>query len=280
MNESGAQPLPFPNRPTGGVATTAAAVGSSAGQQIEVKWDPTLLEGDVAAAVGAFQRSVHGFAKRLEPRKRAKFVLALDSALYSLQGEAAIEAEGGLHPKHRLMQYHDFFVGRIRKDERVIDLGCGVGALACAIASRSGAWVTGMDWSRKNLDGAAARAKSMGLSPAPIFHSGDITMARVEGQFGVVVLSNVLEHIAERPRRLRTWLSWYGPSRFLIRVPAFDRDWRVPYKKELGVEWRLDLTHETEYTREQLTRELGHAGLRIVDLQAVWGEYWLEARPA
>jgi hypothetical protein len=73
------------------------------------------------------------------------------------------------------------------------------------------------------------------------------------------------------------WREWYGAKTFLIRVPAFDREWRVPWKKELGVEWRLDPTHETEYTLPQLEAELREAGLRVADCVTRWGEYWVRA---
>ena len=66
------------------------------------------------------------------------------------------------------------------------------------------------------------------------------------------------------------------PSRFLIRVPVFERDWRVPLKRELGVEWRLDPTHETEYTLESFEKEMAAAGLRITYQEVRWGEIWAE----
>jgi SAM-dependent methyltransferase len=181
------------------------------------------------------------------------------------------------------MRYHDFFVERISPGERAIDLGCGVGALAASIAERSRANVTGMDWTESNLEKARATAAERALSDLS-FVAGDITRDRppppAPARFDAVILSNVLEHITERPERLRLWSEWYRPARFLIRVPAFDREWRVPWKQELGVEWRLDVTHETEYTRSQLEAELRHAGLRPREIIARWGEYWVEATPA
>lgn len=244
----------------------------------EVRWDPALLAAGTDTAVDRWMKSIRGYARRLGALERAKFLASLDGPLYSFQGEAAIDAEGGLHPKHRVMRYHDFFVDRIRPGERVIDLGCGVGALAASIAERSRAHVTGMDWSESNLDQARRSAAERKLSIDYV--PGDITTDRAPGTFGVVVLSNVLEHITDRPQRLRQWREWYGPDRFLIRVPAFDREWRVPWKKELGVQWRLDCTHETEYTQSQLEDELRAAGLKPTDLIVRWGEYWVQADPA
>jgi glycosyltransferase involved in cell wall biosynthesis/SAM-dependent methyltransferase len=245
--------------------------------EAEVRWEAPLLSAGLEAQVAAWQRSLSGFARRLEARKRAQFLMALDTPVYHLQGESAVEADGGLHPKHRLTGYHGFFTERIRAGERVIDLGCGVGALAASIADRSGAHVTGQDWSEANLERARRAAGERGLSERLAFRVGDITRDRVPGSFDVVVLSNVLEHVNDRPGRLRMWREWYGARRFLIRVPALDRDWRVPWKRELGVEWRLDPTHETEYTRPQLEEELALAGLTPSEVVTRWGEYWLEA---
>lgn len=243
-----------------------------------VRWDPALIGAERAEMVRCWERSLNGFAKRLEPRKRAEFLAELDTYVYSMQGEAAIAAGGGIHPKHELMRYHDFFVERVGAGERVLDLGCGIAALASSIASRSGARVTGIDWSEKNLE-RAREVIARERAPVSLVH-GDITSDRAPGEFDVVVLSNVLEHISDRPARLRRWREWYGSPRFLIRVPAFDREWRVPWKKALGVEWRLDLTHETEYTLEQLERELSEAGLTLESVSTRWGEYYAQARAA
>lgn len=262
----------------GGGATVRVSVVS---EPPPVRWDPALLGVPRADIVRCWERSLNGFAKRLDPRKRAEFLAELDTYVYSMQGEAAIAAGNGIHPKHDLIRYHDYFVERVGAGERVIDLGCGIGALAASIAGRSGARVTGVDWSEKNL--ARARefvARHVSADGAVDLVHGDITSDRAPGRFDVVVLSNVLEHIADRPARLRQWSEWYGSPRFLIRVPAFDREWRVPWKKALGVEWRLDLTHETEYTMEQLERELKEAGLTLDSVTTRWGEYYAQARAA
>jgi glycosyltransferase involved in cell wall biosynthesis/SAM-dependent methyltransferase len=246
---------------------------------IPVRWEPGLLESSVKDAARSWANSLHGFAKRLDPKKRAEFLMALDTPFYQMQGESAIEANDGLHPKHRLMKYHDFFVDRIGTEDRVLDLGCGVGALASSIAQRCGAQVVGMDWSETNLKKAIDRAAQHAPQASISFSQGDITATQAQGEFDVVILSNVLEHLVDRPGLLRQWIGWYKPKVMLIRVPAFDREWRAPWKKELGVDWRLDDTHETEYTLDQLTEELSEAGLSIEETVIRWGEYWVRAVP-
>lgn len=244
-----------------------------------VRFAPSLLNCGVSDAVSSWQSALAGFSKRLPARERAVFLAAIDAPLYEMQGRAAAAAEGGLHPKHRLMRYHDFFVERVKSGERVADLGCGVGALACAMSRRAGARVTGIDWSPSNLDKARTASRASPGSNAT-WTLGDITKDRAEGTFDAVVLSNVLEHLKDRSAVLARLSDWYRPSRFLIRVPALDREWRAPWKRELGVEWRLDPTHETEYTESQLRSELAGAGLGVTELVARWGEYWCVARSA
>jgi hypothetical protein len=98
----------------------------------------------------------------------------------------------------------------------------------------------------------------------------------VKKSYDVVVLSNVLEHLHGRPEFLKKVQKLTQAKRFFIRVPLFERDWRVPLKKELGVEWRLDPDHKTEYTLYSFANDVKDAGLQIEHLEVRWGEIWSE----
>ena len=247
-----------------------------------VRWSAELLELDEQNAASAWARSLHGYARRLPDEKRARFCATVETPLHDVIDRAAIETAGGVHPKHHLMRYHDFFVDRIREGERVLDLGCGYGAVARSIAERSGAMVTGMDFNPENLKLARSMIEREGLGERLRIVEGDITRERAFGpggeeHFDVVVLSNVLEHLADRERLLAQYVRWYTPRAILIRVPAFDRDWLTAWKHELGVDFRGDPTHETEYTERSLRDELDAAGLGVDELIVRWGEYWARA---
>ena len=43
-----------------------------------------------------------------------RFLFRLDAVLYSLEGQKAIDYDGGTHTKHRHTRYHDFFIKNIR----------------------------------------------------------------------------------------------------------------------------------------------------------------------
>ena len=215
-------------------------------------------------------------ALALPPYEGIRFLLRLDSELYAREGQAAIRYGNGEHPKHRLTRYHDFFVARVQPGEHVLDIGCGMGAVARDVAERSRAVVVGMDLDAESI----ATARSRYAHPRVEYRVGN-ALADLPGErFDVVILSNILEHLPERPAFLQRVVQAVQPSRLLIRVPLFERDWRVPLKRELGVEWRLHSGHETEYTLESFAEELTTAGLRITHQQVRWGEIWAEVIPA
>jgi 2-polyprenyl-3-methyl-5-hydroxy-6-metoxy-1,4-benzoquinol methylase len=214
-------------------------------------------------------------ADKLPAEEALRFLFRLDAELYALQGKKAVEYGMGLHTKHRHLQYHDFFVSRIHPEERVLDIGCGIGAVAYDVAEKAGAFVTGIDLSHKNIAQACERYHH----PRCRFVIGDALKELPGEHFDVIILSNVLEHLTDRSAFLKRVQVALQPSRILIRVPLYERDWRVPLKKELKVEWRLDPTHKTEYTPESFVEEMATAHLRIIHQEIRWGEIWAEVVP-
>lgn len=237
--------------------------------------DPMLQSGAATKLVELVVRLWSSGVSRLEPDAGLRRLLALEDQLQSRIDGLAIDLDAGVHAKHRLIGYHDFFIHHIGHGERVVDVGCGKGELAHDLAVRAGASVTGIDISRPSLDFARARYRATGLE----FIEADALTWSPGQRFDVVVLSNVLEHIGPRVDFLRRLRTTAGPTRFLIRVPSEERDWLVPLRRELGMPHFSDPTHETEYTVDQLRSELRDAGLGIEELVQRWGELWVVATP-
>ena len=105
---------------------------------------------------------------------------------------------------------------------------------------------------------------------------GDATKDLDMEKFDVIVLSNVLEHIENRISFMKSLKDL--ASKYLLRVPMFDRDWIPLYKKELGIEWRLDLTHYTEFTKTSFIKEIEEAGYEVENLSVQFGEIWAIVR--
>lgn len=217
-------------------------------------------------------RLIQKRASSLPPDESLRFLFRLDAALYALQGPLAVAYGGGKHTKHRHTSYHDFFVARVGAGERVLDIGCGTGDVAYDLVTKSNAIVDGVDLNPASI----AEAKKRYTHPNLRFAVGDAKEVKPEKPYDVVLLSNVLEHLNGRPQFLREIVRLTGAGRVFVRVPLFERDWRVPLKKELGVEWRLDEDHKTEYTLDSFESEISEASLRIKHLEVHWGEIWSE----
>lgn len=209
----------------------------------------------------------------------ARFVLrgflGIENWTYYLVGKVATHAFGGIHPKHRIQKYHDFFIKFIQPGDHVLDIGCGNGVVSLEVAQKTGAKVTGIDSDAAKI--AEARQRDIGSQIN--FVVGDILQNLPEAAFDVVILSNVLEHLPNRIGFLQRLVHAVHPSRLLIRVPLVDRDWQVALKQEMGVEWRLDPSHLIEYNLDTFTDEIQSAHLAIHHLEVHWGEIWSEVIP-
>ncbi len=198
-------------------------------------------------------------------------LFAVQDDLEHVVNERALAYGRGEHPKHRLMRYHDFFIERIADGERVLDVGCGYGAVARSIArARPNARVVGVD----NDTGRLAQARAAANPPNLAFVDSDATERVPDGPWDVVVLSNVLEHIDDRVGFLRKLRGTTGARRFLIRVPLFERDWKLPMRREVGANYYSDPDHKIEPTRDEFARETAAAGLVVKETILTFGEIW------
>ncbi len=196
-----------------------------------------------------------------------KLLFGLDNFCYRRISKLAIRDNGGIHPKHRIMNYHQFFIDNIKSSDSVLDIGCGNGAVAYDLVKKA-KLVLGIDINKKNIKFAKKYYKRKNLN----FIIGDATKFQFKRKFDVIILSNVLEHIKNRVVFLKR-IKRLAPK-ILIRVPMIDRDWLVLYKKEKGTEYRLDKTHFIEYTEKLFRGEIEKAGLEITNYSVHFGEIW------
>lgn len=180
---------------------------------------------------------------------------------------AFFSSHAGIHPKHAILNYHQFFVDNVAADDQVLDLGSGNGDVTHDVAVKA-ARVVGYDIHQPSVDKAQATYQRDNLE----YRTGDITNLNLAETFDVITLSNVLEHIEDRVGFLKT-IQLIAPK-ILIRVPLITRDWISVYKKNEGFEYRLDHTHFIEFTEEIFRDEIKQAGLTITSLSTRFGELY------
>lgn len=203
-------------------------------------------------------------------------LFAVEDRLALTINERAMALGRGEHPKHRLTDYHAFFIARIPPEARVLDIGCGYGAVARSIATaRPDCTILGMDMDAGRLAQAQAAANPANLS----FLAGDATLDLPDGPWSVVILSNILEHVDDRIGLLRAVIKAAHPQKILLRVPLFERDWTMAMRREIGADYRSDPDHRIEHTLGDFTAEVMAAGLDIAELKTLWGEIWADCRP-
>ena len=203
-------------------------------------------------------------------------VLYVHSLTYRMAGVLATMKEGnGIHPKHRIMQYHQWFVDNINPEDEVLDIGCGRGALTLDIASEA-SFVVGMDINPENIKYAKHHNIRQNIryfcQDASPEENGVGGSARKLRSYDVIVMSNVLEHIDDRISFLQFW--GQRAKKLLIRVPILDRGWLPVYMKELGMDYRLDPSHKTEHTVNSFIEEIETAGLSVDSYSINFGEIW------
>lgn len=196
-----------------------------------------------------------------------KQLLKIHTLSYNYISFFSIAAEDGLHPKHRLMNYHKFFVDNINKGDVVLDIGCGNGALTYDVAKKA-EHVYGIDINVENIEHAQKSYNANNIT----YIIGDAINYEFNKKVDVIILSNVLEHIENRVEFLLKTNNL--SDSFLIRVPLINRDWVVLYKKELGLPYMSDPTHFTEYTLESFVDELSKSNLKIENYSIQFGEIW------
>lgn len=209
-------------------------------------------------------------------KKITTLLARIHQVSYAYLGAFACAAENGLHPKHRLMKYHNFFIDNVSQGDRVLDIGCGNGALLRDIVIKTDAPAIGVEITKENVE--LAKNALFDLQNVQIIQS-DILEFDSNIDCDVIILSNVIEHINNRVELLKNLTNHFKPKKILIRVPMFEREWLVPFKKELGIEWRLDPTHHIEYTESEFRDEMSAAGLELESIIFKWGEIYTVATP-
>ena len=208
-------------------------------------------------------------------RALARLFTVADALEHVINERAMIHGKG-VHPKHGLTNYHAFFVGRIADGENVLDIGCGYGAVARSIArAHPQARVTGLDYDKGRLQQARASDNPPNLS----FVESDATKSVPQGPWDVVVLSNVLEHISDRVGFLQALIATTRAKRFLIRVPLFERDWKMAMRRAVGANYYSDPDHKIEPTQAEFREETRRAGLVTDELITPWGEICATLHP-
>ena len=83
-----------------------------------------------------FIKSILAVESRGKPKESLKFLFEINELSEVFINQSSIRYEGNHHPKHRLTNYHNFFIENINDNSKVLDLGCGYGFVAWKVAEK------------------------------------------------------------------------------------------------------------------------------------------------
>lgn len=159
------------------------------------------------------------------------------------------------------------------RGKRVVDVGCGGGILAEALAQR-GAIVTGIDLASKPLGVARLHALESGAEVDYREIAAEALAAEQPGAFDVVTCMEMLEHVPDPASTVRACATLVKPGGWVF-FSTINRNPKAFVFAIVGAEYILNLlprgTHE--YARfirpSELARHARDAGLELVAAQGM-----------
>lgn len=150
--------------------------------------------------------------------------------------------------------------------QRVLDLGCGHGGPAIAVARGTGADVTGISISAEQVKVASANAAAAGLADQVTFqHANALDLPFEPESFDAVLAFESLIHMPDREHVLREVRKVLKPGGTLVLTDFYERA-PIPADKLAAVERYLRDMKFTIVQPEDYIPMLGRAGLWFTEL--------------
>ncbi len=138
-----------------------------------------------------------------------------------------------IHPGGRLSSEELFRRASFGPHQQVLDVGCGVGTSAIAIASRFGAKVSAVDISPIMLTRARSNVLSAGLTGEVTVTYGDILALGFPDDTFDRVVAEAVTMFVDRPRAVRELLRVSKPGGRLLATEFFWREPPTPEAREI-----------------------------------------------
>jgi SAM-dependent methyltransferase len=138
-----------------------------------------------------------------------------------------------IHPGGRRSSEDLFRRAGFQPDQRVLDVGCGVGTSAIAIACRFGAKVTAVDISPIMLTRARSNVQHAGLTGQVTVTYGDILALDFPDHTFDRVVAEAVTMFVDRPRAVRELIRVCKPGGRVLATEFFWREPPTPEAREM-----------------------------------------------
>lgn len=173
-----------------------------------------------------------------------------------------------IHPKH-LIPEKLWFEVQLRRDDKVLDLGCNAGQLTLKIAKRVKS-VIGLEVDVKLLEVANGFLSQSGAKNVT-FIRGDAnkSLPFKDNSFNKVLCSDVLEHLDKRNFALKEMHRLLKKNGLLFLVTDNpDTSWKRLQKK-YGLNYYADFDHKYEYPQQEIIKVLEKKKFAVLSVAPV-----------
>lgn len=202
--------------------------------------------------------------------KRSKALSALACRVVQWTGKSPYP----VHPKHLVDVVEPWYLAHLRKNDRVLDLGCANGQHTLRAAPRVRA-IVGMDYDERLLAVARADAARRGVKNAT-FQTGNVEerLPFPDASFDVILFLDVLEHLRQRDTAMReAHRVLRRGGKLLLAVPNSETSWKR-LQESVGLSSFSDPDHKIEYTRSEILAECTKHGFSVVQLMPIVYDVW------
>ncbi len=144
--------------------------------------------------------------------------------------------------------------------DHAIDLACGPGSVACALAARA-ARVVGLDTTPAMLDQARALARRQGLSNTEWIQGSIYAAPYTDGSFNAVACRFAFHHLEDPPRAFAEMVRLAAPGGRIVLCDGFASDDMAKARAFNAMERRRDPSTVEFKTLDYLRRLFVDAGL-------------------
>jgi 2-polyprenyl-3-methyl-5-hydroxy-6-metoxy-1,4-benzoquinol methylase len=156
----------------------------------------------------------------------------------------------------------------------VLDVGCGSGQYAIALAQRGALEVVGLDFAQQMLELAAVNAQRAGVSDRCQFIKADFLTQRFDRRFDFLLAIGVFDYV-EDPLPFLKKARELTRAKFIATFPRLFT-WRAPARK---VRLMLKKCPVFFYTRARVVDLLTRAGFSVERFEVCGKIYWVSGTP-
>lgn len=173
-----------------------------------------------------------------------------------------------VHPKH-LIKSGLWFKNYLKKDDLVLDIGCGIGQLAIDTAQNVKK-VIGTDIDRKAIKIARESAKERLLTNIQfMIHDSNKKLPFQDKYFDKIIANDILEHLIKREFALKEIKRVLKKDGYLFLVcDNPDTSWKKQ-KKSVGFFYYADLDHKYEYSKQEIIKLLTKHKFEVLRISTV-----------